>query len=287
MAARHRRPRHGARHLRRVHAARRAVHRRPALRPPPPGRAGPQARLRRQHRPGARVLPVPPRRGRPDLAAAPRSGRLLRLLDRPRAGGPPGHGRRAGGVRDQRRGRPPRGRGRPARDRLRVRRRAQDRRQRDHLQVRAQGDRPAARPVRDVHAQADPRHQRLGDAHPPEPVLDRRRPKRVRRREGAVRPVRRRAQLHGRDPRPRPGHDRRPRAAREQLQAAGAGLRGADLHHLGPHEPQRAHPRPDDLARQVDRGHPLRGPLPGPVVQHLPRLRRDDRGRPRRRGAGP
>ena len=169
--------------------ARRAVHRRPALRAPPPGRARPQARLRRQHRPGARVLPVPARRRRPDRAPPPRPGRLLRLLDRPRPGGPPGHGGRAGGVRDQRRGRPPRGRGRPARDRLRVRRRAQDRRQRDHVQVRAQGDRPAARPVRDVHAQADPRDQRLGDAHPPEPVLDRRRPERVRRREGALRPV--------------------------------------------------------------------------------------------------
>ncbi len=53
-----------------------------------------------------------------------RSGRLLRLLDRPRPGGPPGHGRRPRGVRDPRRGGPPRGRGRPARDRLRVRRRA-------------------------------------------------------------------------------------------------------------------------------------------------------------------
>ena len=52
------------------------------------------------------------------------SGRLLRLLDRPRPGGPPGHGRRPRGVRDQGRGGPPRGRGRPARDRLRVRRRA-------------------------------------------------------------------------------------------------------------------------------------------------------------------
>ena len=48
---------------------------------------------------------------------------------------------------------------------------------------------------------------------------------------------RRRAQLHGRDPRPRPRDDRGPRAAREQLQAPRPGLRGADLHHLGPHQP--------------------------------------------------
>ena len=74
--------------------------------------------------------------------------------------------------------------------------------------------------------------------------------------------------------------------AREQLQAPGPGLRGPDVHHLGPHQPLRAHPRPDDLARQVHRGHPRRGPLPGPVLQHLPRLRRDDRGGPGRRGAG-
>jgi glutamine synthetase len=37
----------------------RAVRRRPARRAPPPGRAGEEAGLRRQHRPGARVLPVP------------------------------------------------------------------------------------------------------------------------------------------------------------------------------------------------------------------------------------
>ena len=39
-----------ARHLRRLHAARRAVRRRPALRPAPPGRAREGARLHRQHR---------------------------------------------------------------------------------------------------------------------------------------------------------------------------------------------------------------------------------------------
>ena len=37
---------------------------------------------------------------------------------------------------------------------------------------------------------------------------------------------------------------------------------------------------------QVDRGDPRRGPLPGPVVEHLPRVRGDDRGRSRRRGEG-
>ena len=70
---------HGARDLRRVHAARRAVRRRPALRAAPPGGAGAHARLRGEHRSGAGVLPVPARRGRRDRAAGPRPGRLLRL----------------------------------------------------------------------------------------------------------------------------------------------------------------------------------------------------------------
>src|SRR6185295_1785926 len=87
-------PRHGPRHLRRVHPARRAVPRRPPLRAPPPGRAGQEAGLHREHRPRARVLPLPARRGWRDPAAAPRSGRLLRLLDRPRPGDSPGHGGR-------------------------------------------------------------------------------------------------------------------------------------------------------------------------------------------------
>ena len=37
---------------------------------------------------------------------------------------------------------------------------------------------------------------------------------------------------------------------------------------------------------QVDRGDARRGPLPGPVVEHVPRLRGDARGRPRRRREG-
>ena len=160
-------------------------------------------------------------------------------------------------------------------------RRAPDGRQRDHLQVHPQGDRPAARPVRDVHAQADPRHQRLRDAHPPEPVLDRRLAERVRRRVEQVRVVRPRPLVHGRHPRPCPGDDRGPRADRELVQAARPGLRGADLPDLGPDESLGAHPGADGLARPVDRGDPGRGPLPGPVVEHVSRVRGDDRGRAR------
>ena len=102
-----------------------------------------------------------------------------------------------------------------------------------------------------------------------------------------VRALRPRPLVHGGHPRPREGDGRRPRADRELVQAARPRLRGADLHHLGSHQPLRAHPGADDLAGQVHRGDPRRGPLPGPVLQHVPRLRRDDRGRPRRRGARP
>ena len=76
------------------------------------------------------------------------------------------------------RGEPPRGRGRPARDRLQVRPGPAHRRQRGHLPGDAEGDRPAARPLRDVHAQAVLRHQRLRHALPPEPGR-RRRPART------------------------------------------------------------------------------------------------------------
>ena len=105
--------------------------------------------------------------------------------------------------------------------------------------------------------------------------------------ECVVRPVAAGQVVRGGHPQPRPRDDRGPRAAREQLQAAGPGLRGADLPDLGPDEPLGAHPRADGLARQVDRGHPPRGPLPRSVLEHLPRLRGDDRGRPRRRREGP
>ena len=43
-----------------------------------------------------------------------------------------------------------------------------DRRPRDDLQVHPEGDRPEARPARDLHAEADRGHQRLRHARPPE-----------------------------------------------------------------------------------------------------------------------
>ena len=68
---------------------------------------------------------------------------------------------------------------------------------------------------------------------------------------------RRRAQLHGRDPRPRPGHDRGPRAARELATSASCpGYEAPTYLTWGRTNRSRAHPRPDGLARQVHRGRP-------------------------------
>ena len=64
------------------------------------------------------------------------------------------------------------------------------------------------------------------------------------------------------------------------------GYEAPDLPDVGPDEPLRAHPGADGLARQVDRGDALRGALPGSVVEHVPRVRGDDRGRARRRRQG-
>ena len=65
------------------------------------------------------------------------------------------------------------------------------------------------------------------------------------------------------------------------------GLRGADVPDLGPDEPLGADPGADGLAGQVDRGHPGRGPLPGSVLEYVPRVHGDDRGRARRGGTEP
>ena len=162
-----------------------------------------------------------------------------------------------------------------------------DRRQRDHLQVRAQGDRPAARPVRDVHAQADPRDQRLRACTPTSrlySIADERNAFADATNPYGLSDVAR-SYMAG-----ILAHARGMIAVLAPLvnsyKRLVPGLRGADLPHLGPDEPLGADPRADGLARQVDRGHPRRGPLPGPVVEHVPRVRGDDRRRPRRRRAG-
>ena len=78
----------------------------------------------------------------------------------------------------------------PARDRHALRRRARDGRQDDDLPDRRQGGRGLARLLRDVHAEAAVRRERLGDAHPHVAVQGR--PQPVLRREGPEPPLRRR-----------------------------------------------------------------------------------------------
>ena len=159
---------------------------------------------------------------------------------------------------------------------FRVRRRPQDRRQRRHLQVHPQGHRQPARPVRDVHAQADLRHQRLGHAHPPEPLLDRR--------ASATRSPTA-SNKYGLSDLARSymagilAHARGMIAVLaptvNSLQAAGARLRGADLPDLGPHQPLRAHPRAQGLARACSiEATRVEVRCPDPVLEHLPGLRR-------------
>ena len=99
------------------------------------------------HRNARRRELLRPEPGRPGRRRPPR--------DRPRA--------RGDGL--SRRGGAPRGRAGPARDRLPLRRCADDGGQHQHVPLRREERRDHERPARDVHAQADLRHQRLGHAH--------------------------------------------------------------------------------------------------------------------------
>ena len=124
-------------------------------------------RLRVQDRLRARVLPRAPDRGRRDrdrrparharaaLLRHPRADPLVRLRRRRR---PQRQLARLGDVRDR-----PRGRQRPVRAELRLRRRAHDLRPRGLLPLHGRGDGPGARADRDLHAEAvrPPDRQRL------------------------------------------------------------------------------------------------------------------------------
>ena len=159
-------------------------------------------RLHDELRPRGRVLPVPDP-GRQADHRDPRRGRLLRpRAGRSRRGRAPAD--RAGARVDghRRRGGAPRGRRRPARDRLPPGRRARHRRQRQHLPLHRQERRAAERPARHLHAEAGLRPQRLRAA--PAPVALR--PptaERVPRRRRAVAIEPRVPQLHRRPAAPR------------------------------------------------------------------------------------
>ncbi|CAA9582554.1 MAG: Glutamine synthetase type I, partial [uncultured Thermomicrobiales bacterium] len=275
-----RRVHHRPHHLLGLLPERRPLPRRPPRRAAPPVGAPRPARLHLQDRAGAGVLPLHPgeRRDRPP-AARPR--RLLRPLHRPRRHRPQGHGQGPDRDGDRRRGEPPRGRLRPARDRLRVRRRRPDLRPGRHLQVRSEGDRPEARPARHLHAEADGGDQRLRHALPPELRLPRRRQERLRRRGRRLRPLQDRQALHRRPARPRPRHVRRDRAVGQLLPPPRPRLRGAGLRRLGADQPLGPDPGARHPRRQ-HRRHPDRAALPGPLLQPVPRLRRDARRRHRR-----
>ena len=126
-----------------------------------------------ERRTGGRVLPLPDEeRRRHDRDA--RRGQLLRSEPgRHGRGRPPRDRPRARGDGLPRRGGAPRGRARPARNRLPLRRCADDGGQHQHVPVRREEHRDHERPARDVHAQADLRHQRLGHAHAHVAVLRR------------------------------------------------------------------------------------------------------------------
>ena len=166
----------------------------PAPRPAPSARARERDGLRHlQRRPRARVLPV---QGQ-ELDRGPRRGRLLRPHHaRRRLRRAPRDGARARAARHPRRVHPPRGRAQPARDRHALRRRAEDGRRLHDLPHHGQGVRHEVRLACDVHAQAALRRERLGDAHPHEPV-QRGQERDVRRRRRLL-PLRRRQGVHRR-----------------------------------------------------------------------------------------
>ena len=168
-------------------------------------------------------------------------------------------GARADGI--SRRGRASRGRAGPARDRFPPRRRADDGRQRQHVPLRRQERREPQRPARDLHAEADLRHQRQRHAHAPGAVCGQQEPVlRCGRRVAAQSHV---PALHRRPAAPREELLRDHQPARELVQAARARLRGADGHRLVGTQSQPAHSR----AGRARREHAGRAADAGSVVQ--------------------
>ena len=267
----------------RHHRRGRAVAVLPADDPAQPARARRRARLRVQDGLRARVLPDPPqprrldragrraRHARPALLRHARADAQPRLRDRRRA---QRQRARLGHLRDR-----PRGRERPVRAELPVRRRAHDLRPRDLLPLHGRVARAGARADGDVHAQAvrAPDRQRLPLPHEPvgrrhERLRDRRRPARARVEQAGL-------PLHRRPDGARAGLHRRDRADGELLQAAqgrrpalGRDL-GAGLRLLRVQQPHA------DAARA--RARPRRGPHGRRLLQPVPRGHR-----PARRGPG-
>ncbi len=130
----------------------------------------------------------------------------------------------------------------------------------------------------DLHAQADLRGQRLGHAHPPVAVEGRRAA--VLRRGRLRRAERHRPLVHRWSAQPRPLGHRLHQPDHQQLQAPGAGLRGAGQPGVQPAQPLGVVPHPAGLAEP--QGQAGRVPLPRQHLEPVPGLLGHDDGRPRR-----
>ena len=123
-----------------------------------------------------------------------------------------------------------------------------DGRQRDDVPHHGQGDRDEVRRVRDVHAEAAVRRERVGDARAP--VAVQRRAQRVLRPGRRVPPERDGEVVHRRPAQARARDLAAVRAVGELVQAARARLRGAGLHRVVAAQPLRADPGADVPPRQ-------------------------------------
>ena len=193
---------------------------------------GPRQGVQLLRRPRDGVLLL--RRQRPGAAAPPaRPGVVLRPDDGRRRHRPaPAHHPHARGDGHPGRVQPPRGRAQPARDRPALHRRAHDGRQRDDLPPGGEGGGARGRRARHVHAQAAHRRAGLGHAHPL--LALRGRHQRVLRSRRRAQPVEGGPRLHRRPAAPRQRDHRGHQPVGQLLQAAGRGLRGADLQRRGP-----------------------------------------------------
>ncbi len=174
------------------------------------------------------------------------------------------------GVRDDRREPPPReGQRRAVRHQHAVRRPRRDGRQRAEVQVHREERGPPARQDRDVHAQAAVRGLRQRDARPRLPVEGQGGDGNLFAGSDYCGPVGHRDVRPRRAAPPRAGAVRDHQPHHEQLQAAGAGLRGAGEPGVQPAEPVGGHPHPGVLvageveAAGVPRARRRGQPVPG------------------------
>ncbi len=220
---------------------------------------------------GSRVEHRPPREAEPGLQGALPAGLLPVPADRRDARPAQRDDAGDGGVwADGREPPPPEGDGRAVGHQRALRRPGERGRRGAEVQVRRQERGPEARQDGDVHAEAAVRRLRQRHARPRQPVEERHQPVR---RQRLLEPVRRG------DVRPRGAVEARPGAGRdhqsddEQLQAAGAGVRGAGEPGVQPAEPVRGRADPGLFgAGEVEAA---RIPGAGRARRTRTRLRRD------------